>query len=325
MLDSVFDGFGGWTGLTGRESDILKIVYRLQAGGGDTSPESIVGEFKRVFRTPIRKPNLFHILKNLREKGYLVHEGYGSYRIDADGLNQALAERQQMLQEKEGELAGFRKDLEGSLRRLSYGLTPPKVDYLEYHDFWKRMGEMSRETDKLSLVASFPQIAYTRTVYRTLGREKYMEPLYREATRKKGVRLEYLTDLDVDFLFNHCFRSLEDPRKAYRETVRILDTLENLVEKQPNIDVRHLPDPHGLDVAIRHKEEEPIEFMLFIKDEHQDLMAGILIKNPAIAKNSHQMFTRGYEYATPLTSRQGREILGETRENLEKKYGILGV
>lgn len=318
QLDSLED----WLNLTQRELEILKLIYRLDLDERPTTPEEITREFKKVFRVEIQKPNLFHLLKKLRQQGIIQKLGYGRYSLDFIQIEKKLGETEEKFKKNQEEFEKIRVDLVSNFKRLAWNLTPPQVQYLKYEQFYKKMGDIAVDSEIFCIVGSFPQIAYSRQISNGLQRKDFIEPAYKHYIGKQKSQLKYLTDLDIDYLFNQCFRVLEDPKKAYRETENTLDRLETIIEKTPNLDIRYLDDPHGLDVAISIK-EEPEQFILFIRDEHQDIMAGINIKSKDTAKNAHQMFNKNYEYATPLNKKQGKKQIQKTRQQLKQKYGIL--
>mgnify|MGYP006293105635 CR=1 FL=1 len=320
---SVVDGLGDWLDLTDRELEILKIIHHLDSAGDATSPESIVNEFKRSYGKRLQKPNLFHLLKKLRQQKYVKKTGYGKYKLDLEEINSQLEEKTDSLDEDRRNLDKFRDNLRESLHQMTWDLATPEVEYMDYETLYSHLAKMAEQADTISIVASFPQITYSRELSTGLNRENYLDTLYKNAVKKDKLHLEYLTDLDVDYLFNHCFRVHEDPAKAFQEAQNTVNKLELLTQKNPNIDIRFQQDPHGLDVIIRTNQKTPREFALLVQDEHQDTMAGINIKHTKTSQNSHQTFNRTYQYSLKLSTPAGQRKIQETKKSLTKKYGIL--
>jgi len=184
------------------------------------------------------------------------------------------------------------------------------------------MSQTLKDASRFQVVTSIPNIILSRQIATGLHRETYNEALYKRAVKNKKLELQYLTDLNIDHLFNTCFRLLGEPKLAYREAQATLDRIDPLLKQNPNIQIRYHEDPHGLDIAVKTT-QHPQEFILFIKDEHGTIEGGLKINSAETSRNAHQMFTRGYQYATALTETQGQKQTKKIKQKLKQKYGIL--
>jgi Mn-dependent DtxR family transcriptional regulator len=322
MSGEELDCLSGWLDLTERELDLVKIIYRIEVRAGSVSPEDIAREIKRLKGKKPLKPNLFHMLKKLRQQNIISRSGYGRYQLNREGIQKNLETRGLEFQRELEQFQKVQSDVEGTLQKLAWRLTQPKVEYLNHNKLYQAMSKTLRDAQRFQVVTGFPNISLSRQIVTGLHREEYNEALYRRAVKTKKMELEYLTDLNIDHLFNLCFRMFGEPKHAYREAQATIDRLETLINQNPNIHVRYHEDPHGLDVAVKTT-DQPQEFILFIKDEHEAIEGGLRISSRETSRNAHQMFLRGYQYATPLEGNTGQKQTRKIREKLREKYGIL--
>ncbi|MFC2162714.1 hypothetical protein ACFLRF_03460 [Candidatus Altiarchaeota archaeon] len=312
-----------WLDLTSQQLDILKLIYKLQQSPGKTSPKEISREYKRIHGKTILKPNLFPILKDLQKRGLVSRIGQADYTTDINGIRRALDMKREALDRQQTEFEHARQYTEDYFRKLTWSLDRPVVEYLDHDDLYSKMAELLGESQTYYSVANFPMIAYTRKLNHGLAREEYTNAIWESCIKKEKLKVNYLTDLNIDYLFNHCFRVYGDPKLAYRECHTIINQLENQIMDAPNLNVRYMEDPHGLDTGIFGKGDDTDEFILFVRDEHEDITGGIHIKSRDTTRSALQMFERGFEYAERLDIKQGKKIIQKTREILKYKYGIL--
>ena len=313
-----------WLDLSQQQMDIIKIVYKLQQSPGKTTPKEISREFKRIHGKQILKPNLFTILKLLKKRDFISKEGQADYNVNIDGVKKALDEKRNDLERQQTNFELACRDTDEYFRRLTWRMDRPYVEYLDHDELYVKMSDTLNESEEYYTVANFPMIAYTQKLNHGLAREKYTDALWKNCLKKNKLKVFYLTDLNIDYLFNHAFRVYGDPKLAYRECHTVVNQLENQVESSELLDIRYMEDPHGLDLGIFKREDKDAdEFILFVRDEHDDITGGIYIKNRDTARSALRMFDRGFEYADKLGEPAGKKIIEQTREAIKKKYGIL--
>ena len=310
-----------WLKLTPQQFDIVKIIYKLRNRGLQPTPKNIQKEYKIEYNKYLMKPNLFAILRILIQKNVISKKGTADYLLHENGIRQIIGEARLKLDAEYSELERTQKEVDQFFKELTYKRETPDINYLEDEDIYKRLGEIIDESTIFYVVSDFPQISYTPEMTHALGRQPYTEKLWKKIN-KQDIHVEILTTLDVDILFNHAFRAYEDPKTAYAESATIINRLKTQVKKHKNLDIRYSPEPSGLDVAISET-KAPKEFMIFTRDEHNDIQGGINIKSRKTSSNALKTFKKTYNYSTPLNKKQGTEIITQTQNKLKNKYGIL--
>lgn len=323
-MDSKLLKLGGWLNLTDQQFQILVALHQLELRKEIPSPQNIVGEYKLISNKLIQKPNLFTILKSLSGKKLIKKTGQGEYAVNFDGVHNILVDEKEEKQKDLKQLELVVAETEDYFMRQLMPTEQPRVEYLDHDVLFKTLAESLASSTSFYIVGNFPSIAYTYPVYAGLGRDKYLETILAKTLKEKTLTVYFITDLDVDYVFNHAFMTLGDPAKAYHECRLMLKQLRNLVELSENIDVRFHEDPHGLDVAIPVKrKDEPTEFIIFTRDEHKNVMGGVHVKAVEPAKAAKHMFNRLFQYAEKLRGAQAEKRIGEAEERLTIKYGVL--
>jgi hypothetical protein len=314
-----FNLVGVWLDLTSQEFEILKTIYRLELSGKRASPTEINTLYSQENKRTIQKQNLHHILRDLLEAGFVDRKSQGDYRANLPGIRKTLEAKKAA---KEAELSGFKRIIENTEGEFKRQLAPSDAPHLEYISADKLYSHMAGNLNKaveFSIVANFPSIAYPPNLAAKIGRSEYSSALAERCLSKGALKVNIITDLDVDSLFSHCLRAFESPDRAYKLAENVMNALENLMESTKTLDVRYHPDPHGLDVAIPVT-DEPREFYLFSRDEHQEIAGAIYIRGKESGRNAIHSFRRSFETADKDLSKH----IQEAREKMRHKYGMLG-
>lgn len=314
-----FNRVGGWLDLTSQEFEILKNIYRLDAAGGRASPKTINSAYAHENNKTIQKQNLHKILRKLVDSDFVARKGQGEYTVSLPGIQTALAGRRQ---KRADELSNFEQVTENIEEEFHKHLSPtdaPYVEYLASTTLYDHIAGILGDAVEFNIVANFPSIAYPPNLAAKLDRSEYSSVLAERCLSRGILQANFLTDLDVDHLFVHCFRVLDSPGKAFKLASNILNNIESMAESDSKVDVRYHPDPHGLDVAVPIA-EEPQQFYLFTRDEHQEISGGIYVKSRDSSRNALQSFRRSFDYA----ERDLTKHLETARNKLAHKYGILG-
>jgi len=315
-----FNTIGAWLDLTSQEFEILKSIYRIQIAGKRASPTEINVDYAQDNKRTIQKQNLHKILRKLVEGGFVARRAQGDYRVSLAGVRSNLEGE---VEKKSLELSAFKQvvaDVEGEFRRQLAPADRPRVEYLDGDVLYPHMARLLDKAGEFNIVASFPSIAYPPSLAAKLGRSEYSSVLASKSLAKTELSANFLTDLDVDYLFVHCFRVVDSPAGAFKLALTVLNNLEAILDSDSSVDVRYHPDPHGLDVAIpSEKDGEPKEFYLFTRDEHKEIAGAIYVRNPESSRNAQHAFRRNFDYAETKLEKH----LTEAREKLKQKYGIL--
>ncbi len=322
MDDSILKRMPRWLDLTPQQFSILLSVYYLQLSGSRTNPKSILERYVSDSNKHLQRSNLFTQLRVLVDRGFLARGGNACYLLDFDALESFLASRRLVLVKELEEFDRVSSQLRDFLRRVVLQEQRPRVFFMGYGELMDSLVDSTSTASYVLTTSLFPTVAYTPQLASGVGRSEYLRVLWRRAVESSSLGLRYLTCLDVDFLFNHCFRYLGDPRRAFRESLVVVEELSNLVEAHDNLDVRFLPDLQGLDVFIPEKSEVVRDFFLLSRDEHQDLTGAIFISSQDIAASMRTSFLQSFDYAERVKGSKGEEILEAARKRLEDKYNV---
>ncbi len=311
-----------WLDVTPQQFDILLAVYNLQLSGGRVSPKRILERYSSDSGRFLQRSNLFAQLRVLLERGFLVKESDANYLLNFDGLESYLSSRRESLVSDLEEFDRLSSDVRSFFRRVVLSELRPRVFYMGFGECLDSMLKSVSSCSVLYATSFFPTVSYSFQLASGVGRREYFEVLCGRCLEKSELQVNYLTPLDVDFLFNHAFRVLGDPRKAYRESLIVLEELANQVETFDSLDVRFLRDLQGMDVFVPVKGDVVSEFLLFTRDEHRDLTGAIYINSKDIAASMRQSFVRNFDYAERIRGSKGEEIIEDAKHRLEEKYNV---
>lgn len=318
MEEFNFDTIARWLNTTEQQFQIIKTIYRLGNRETEATPKNISKEYEKLHGKVIQKPNLFTILRTLIEKDLIQKDASFNYKVNFGGIRQTLGEHQEKLEKEREEFQKAHNKTEDYFRKNISTQERPVVDYYEQKELYAEMTKSISNSSILDIVSNFPSIAYTYSIAVGVNQLEYVETLWKRCFKEKDLEVNCLTTLDVDHLFNQAFRSLEEPKLAFKECELVLQQLANHVEAHRKLRVRTVEEQKGMDVCIPIK-NKPTEFYLFMKDEHKDISGGIKIKSPETASQAETMFKLGFDYAEDITPKTIQTL----QAKLKQKYGIL--
>jgi len=310
-----------WLGLTQQQFDIVKVIYRVGNRGLVSSPKVVQREYRLEHGRLIIKPNLFNILRILQQKRVVRRVAQGEYALDYEGVSKIMVAARVRLEGEREELDKTSGQVDQFFREVTYSKEHPDVNYLEGGELYGALAEAASKSLVFWATADFPLTAYSPELAHAAGASRFVEALQQKLVDKK-TSVNLLTGLSTDSLFNDGFRAHGDPKNAYRVIQNTVDRLATQVSSSGNLDVRYSDAPVGLDIAIAET-QQPSEFILLIRDEHNDIRGGIRVRSHKTAANALRSFQKAYSQAVKLKSPQGKEILREVKSDIQRKYGIL--
>jgi len=308
-------------GMTSQQFGVLLTIYKMESEGVLTNPKSINSEYSRIYSTEIQRSNFFRQLKKLQDKGFIERKRRAHYFVNFENIRKILSAERDKLQHELEEFGKISVRTEEYFRKIAFESARPVVHYLEHDELYKRISNSLKDSSRVYASIDFPTIAYSYALADGIGRKGYLETVWDKCFKKEKLEVSYLTTLDIDIPFNHAFRVYGDPKLAYNECNIVIEQLENQVESHDNLDVRYLKEPHGMDVLIP-EEKESLEFFLFTRDEHRDIIGGIHIRSPETALNAKNSFMWDFEYAERVRGEKGKMIIKNLRKEFEEKYGV---
>ena len=308
-----------WLGITKQQLTILTVINSLRTRKRVASPKNISLEFKKQQGKSIQKSNLFTQIKILIDKDFIAKSGKADYIIVSEAIKSKLLERKSALLEEADEI----DKVWASLDTYFVDMSQEKeqiIEYLDYDSLFDLLERRLRYAKEYFIVAKFPGISYTYTTYSKIKRGKYLETMRHRCFDTKELKLTYITQLGLDYPFEHSMQLYNDHKAAYRECEIIIKQLENQVKNYENLDVRYMEHPFGFDVIIPVIDEIN-EFFLFIRDEREFVVGGIHIKSPKTAKKAYERFIMECKNAKRVHGRYAEEVSRRLLKNLKDEYG----
>jgi hypothetical protein len=299
--------------ITEQQLEILACLYKLESMGRRVNPKSIMNEYRDIHGKPIQSSNFFSQTKQLQDKNLIRKVGAARYALNLEQIKRILAEKRE---QRLAELREFEKltdDAGEYFKSMIRTAERPLVEYFEYEELFASLTKKVKTAKKIYLVNNFPTIAYTYKVANGIGRGEFLKALWDRAFEKEKLKLYCLTTLQVDYPFNHAFRVLGDPEKAYSECKIMVDQLQSQIESHENLKIRFHEDTPSLDVMII----DDGEFYLFTRDEHRNIQGGIHIQSPGTTASTKAGFMKEFEYALEVD----KDVVKKLMKNLDEKYG----
>ena len=269
--------FRKWAGLTQQQYDIVKIIYRLRARGTQPTPKMMQREYRAEFDKYLMKPNLFNVLRILQQRKIIHKVGQADYQLDYEGIKNTLETAKEKIQNDAKELENTTNKVDQFFREITYRKETPDIQHLESQTLTTALAEAVDKSTTYHAMTDFPTTAYSREMQHATNLEEYADALWR-ALKGKKTKINLLTTLNTDTLFNHALKTYGNPKTAYQESQRAIDKLQTQAETHKNLDIRITDTQQGLDIAIAQK-QDPTEFIILTRNEHDQINGGIRIKS----------------------------------------------
>ena len=215
-----------------------------------TFKKNIEKQYLTDYDTVPQKSNLFTQLRYLISRGFVQKEGYKSYSVNFETIYSVLDKARA---EKVTELEQFNKislDIEDYFRKAALQTMKPQVTYYNYAALYEHVTKSLKHADCFSTTLDFPDMCYSYGLSYGLKISQYVQIIWERCFKKKTLEVLCLTNLNIDYLFNHAFRLYGNPWIACDECQIALDQLLIMIENCDNFDLRYLKNPFGLNVFI---------------------------------------------------------------------------
>ena len=308
-------------GITEQQLNLLKIVYKLTSKNKVATPREIELSYAKDHAGEIQTSNLFRQLKNLLDKQFLTREGEANYKLNFEGIKKTLDTRKQEYHTKLQQYEQLTNQLEEYFRQVTTTAEKPVVEYFENRYFSERMLKALEKATAYYSTTSFPNITYGFGIADTIGRRSYVEVLNKRALLDKNLDLYYLTDLNVEYLYNHINKKIPDHQKCHRHCVTIIDQLEGIIADYDNINISYQQTPLYLDVHIPESRDEPLEYFSHVRGSRSELLGVLYIKSHEIARQNKELFMSLFGEGVKLTRDNSKNVFEKVREELGVRYG----
>jgi hypothetical protein len=309
-----------WLTITPQQFEILHCIYRLREDGSTSSPKEIQKEYKRFSGKYLMKPNLFNILRILKGKNYIKSEGYGGYIIHFEGLREGLNSRGITLEKELTTFKSASSRIEEYFRKSSRIFEKPIVLFLEPNEWSKNITSSLRIATKYYSTTSFPNIALNQEVAAAISRPDYINILWERGVVKRDLTVQYLTDFNIEYLFNLVSKAYSNPKMAYKICLDSINQIQTHMDTHKNIQIYYQTSPLLFDL---HMPENviPLEFYSHIKGIHSENLGVVYLKSRDAAEATKQLFLDMITHGQLISGKKGNHILNLVRRRLKEQYG----
>ncbi len=309
----------GWLGLTSQQFDILQCIHFLQLEDRVASPKNIQAEFKRRNKKHLQKPNLFNIIKILRQKKLIKKSGFGEYVIEFEGIKKALADHEGRLTDELDKFQTISKKTEEYFSSAAREFERPHVSYLEPHQFSERINKALQKASVYYSTTSFPNISFNPEVAYAIKRPEYVKILWERGIIKKKLKINYLTDMNVEYLFNYVSKAYNEPETAYKICLDSINQLNTHIDTHDNLEIMYQETPLYLDIhmpIIR----SPKEFYSHMRGLRSEILGVIYVRSRDSAEATKKLFQEVSGRGTLLKEKTKDKIIKKTREKLKQHH-----
>lgn len=300
-------------GITPQQLRILKAVYSLERTDGKASPSLIDKKCGGL-----HKSNLFRQLRLLVEKGFLVKGGEGRYSVDFSGIKDAINARTRDYEKGLAQYMRLSGEIEEYFRKATLREGIPAVEYLGYDELFARMTKSLSKAGRYLATGKFPNILYKRNLAKAIGRARFWDMLHRLCF-DEGKEIVYLTGFDLDSPYTHALAYYEDPKRAYKETLNIVDGIMDCAERHPNLKLMYLEKPYGLDILIPET-KALTEHYQFVRDDRMNITGGIHIRSPETTRQARETYENMLQAAILVAGKDGARIVKGLKRQLKERY-----
>jgi len=307
-----------YIGITQQQAEVLTTIQKLENTGEQTSAKNIDEKYRTTHNKIIQKPNLFHIIAQLKEKGLVKHERTAEYQSNLDGIKKALEKEKKTREAEARRFNWLYERTEAVLKKTSHREIP-QIRYCSYRERYTLLAKSLKTADTYYTIGKTPNICLTYTVAEKLGKDEYVNTL-KEMCFKEGLTVIQLTDLNPKQLISYCVRALGDREKARREAHLILDQLESQIASYENLKIYTLNTPiHPLHLKIQLIErDKPAEFFLNLvtqgRDEEVAERGYLHIKSREAAAYAKEMIEETLTETTLLNEKNVKKTIREVKK-----------
>jgi hypothetical protein len=312
---------GKLLGLTPQQFDILQCVYRLQVDDLQASPKAIQADYRKHTDKHLMKPNLFNILRILKGKAFIMQESYGTYNINFEAVNEAIKAEEERLR---SELDGFQSiasRTEEYFRKVVTQHERPYVTYLEPHEFSKNISKSLQTATTYYSTTSFPNITFNPEVASAIKRPEYVNVLWVRGIIKQELTVKYLTDLNIEYLFNYVSKAYPDKDTSYRVCLDALNQLKAHIDGHENLEVYYQSTPLYLDIHMPEN-QTPKEFYSHLRGLRSEIRGVVYVKSRDAAHATKKLFQEMLDRCDRLQGAKGKRVISAKRKELKQMSNI---
>lgn len=310
----VSDGLG----LTPQQFDILQCIYGIQVDGHKASPKAIQADYRKHSGKYLMKPNLFNLLRLLKGKGYIVQANFGEYNVDIKSISESLKAREVSLSSELDDFKILSANVEDYFTKAASQYERPYVTYLELDYFSKNISKALQTATTYYSTTSYPNLTFNPDVASAIKRPEYVRVLWERAIVKKELVVKYLTDLNMEYLFNYVSKAHQNEETAGKICLDVLNQLQAHVESHDNLEIFYQDTPLYLDI---HMPENltPKEFYSHLRGLRSEIRGVVYVKSRDAAQATKKLFLEMLERGQRIEGPRGKRIISSKRKELKQR------
>jgi hypothetical protein len=316
-VNSELQKVGVWLNLTPQQFDILQCINSIRGKGVEATPKEIQHEYKVLNNKYLMKPNLFNILRLLKGRGYIAQTNFGVYHVNFDRIEEALRLKKEDYINIIDDFDNIIDKVDGYFLQAHGRDSMPIVKYLDYDAFFQELTRHVRVAKVYYKVGKFAQTAYTARLTMDRRRGEYIRAIH-DNCAKRNLKVVYLMNLDLDYLYRNALRNFKDQKLAYKECEDTIGRLEELSNTK-NFNVFYTNHLLGIDLIIPER-TQPSDVFLYVRDIRGGVIGGIQIKSPDVGKKARDVFLEECNSGINLKEPKGRKIISQLKQKLRKDY-----
>jgi hypothetical protein len=307
-----------WLGLTKQQFGIIEAIMALQAEGMKATPKHIIEKDSELRGSAIQRSNFFSQLKILRNRGYVNKLADSVYEADLKSLSQSLARAEAEVRKELEDLSKARTESESFFKRLVSSKCSPVASFLEPDEMYGGVADLLANSTHFSSTGVFPRILYadSLSLMRKPGTQRYAQVMWERCIRDEKLEVNYLTNLDMPFIFRQLLSSYRNPSIVYEEVRGILEKLPNFLKQHPKLNIYYLDSPSGLDVLVPYGSGSP-DIFLPVRDEAKNIEGAVHICSPDLSDRFKKLFEQECLRAVDMRSKEATQILEKAERRLD--------
>ncbi|MFH1721120.1 MAG: hypothetical protein ABH950_00795 [Candidatus Altiarchaeota archaeon] len=314
--DSKIEQFSVWLDLSHEELETLLAINSAISKKIAASEKAILTE-KKNYDLDAKEEDVKSTLLSLTQKGLIDPTG-NEYKISYEKISSILKNKGEELMGQAKNIKAASESVENFFSAAALQSIPPIIKYLPQEKVFATMTSLISTAKTCYFTTNFPNIAYTRRLAYLPEMKQYIEVL-QDRCFKGEARIIYFLRLRLGNLFNTAMNVFKDHEKAYLETLEMVDTLEDQIDRYPNLDIRYIQQPFGLD-GIIFMRDEPEDFLAFIRDAEMEPIGALYMRHPPIVARIEFIYHQYLKETQRLEGEYSHQTFKGLREDFEKKY-----
>ena len=265
-------------------------------------------------------------MKPLIEKGILLRLTRKQYSLDVNTIKSILSSKTQQLSSDLKNIKNFENDFSNIMSKIASNKSTTSATYVDSNDYFSTIAKFIKSSEKIIIHSThFPNIAYPLKLSESLGRKVYHTNLM-EAL-ETGIEITYFTGFDVKIPYTRFMSLYKNSRKSSKETLKIINNFEEIIESYDNISVKYLEKLVGAPLFIL---ESKLQKLVFLSLRWNQIIQGnvstnkatkgypgVYISSQKVVEDVKTSFSEFFNESIDMRSKEGKEIIENSKLTLQ--------